>query len=836
MVTRPAGGWSGAKARASEVKSRSRRSGAIAEGEKQAENVAVLLGRRRDAAGDPVEEQGVALRQQRLVAVELIAAELVQMPLGERAEQQIGLLGAAMPAAEQQPLAADLEGFGHGGLRVLYSAMRLRYRDSPSPRQPRRLSRPELRPEILFPLFAPVTALPGVGPRFGKLVERLAGAAVIDLLWHLPSGIIDRRFRPKVAEAPEGVIATITVEVVGHLRPASPRQPYRVRCRDETGFLHLVFFHVKGDYLEKLLPVGARRVVSGRVEHFNNEIQITHPDHIVDAAEGDTLKPVEPVYGLTTGLPLRTVQKAVAAALARAPALPEWLDPSFLAQRRWQAWREALATAHAPEAETDLALDAPARQRLAYDELLANQLAIALVRAHTKRLPGRAVVAAGTLRDQVLSTLPFSLTPSQRQALAEIAADMAAPTRMLRLLQGDVGSGKTVVALLAMLDAVEAGAQAALMAPTEILARQHAATLAKLGAASGVAIALLTGREKGRAREAVLARLAGGEIGIVVGTHALFQEDVVFKDLALAVIDEQHRFGVEQRIALSGKGRGVDILVMTATPIPRTLMLTSYGDLDASRLTEKPAGRRPITTRTLPLARLDEVVEGVARALAQGAKVYWICPLVEESEAVDLAAVDERHAQLAARFGARVGLVHGRMKGADKDRVMEDFATGAVDLLVATTVVEVGVDVPDATVMVVEHAERFGLAQLHQLRGRIGRGDKLSACLLVYATPLGATAKARLEILRDSDDGFRIAEEDLRLRGAGEVLGTRQSGLPELRLADLAAHADLLAIARDDARLVLTRDPELLAPRGEALRVLLYLFQRDQAVRYLRSG
>ncbi|HEX7967317.1 MAG TPA: ATP-dependent DNA helicase RecG, partial [Stellaceae bacterium] len=463
-------------------------------------------------------------------------------------------------------------------------------------------------------------------------------------------------------------------------------------------------------------------------------------------------------------------------------------------------------------------------------------LAIALVRAHTKRLPGRTVAAEGKLRQRVTAALPFALTQAQRQASAEIAGDMASPTRMLRLLQGDVGSGKTVVALIAMLDAVEAGCQAALMAPTEILARQHFATLSKLAAPAGVEIALLTGREKGRAREALLARLTAGEIDIIVGTHALFQEDVAFKDLALAVIDEQHRFGVEQRIALSGKGRGVDILVMTATPIPRTLLLTSYGDLDSSRLTEKPAGRQAVTTRTLPLARLEEVIEAVRRALSQGAKVYWVCPLVEESEAVDLAAVDERHAQLKASFGERVGLVHGRMKGAEKDRVMESFAHGGVDVLVATTVIEVGVDVPDATVMVIEHAERFGLAQLHQLRGRIGRGDKPSACLLLYATPLGETAKARLTILRETEDGFRIAEEDLRLRGAGEVLGTRQSGMPELHLADLAAHADLLAVARDDARLALTRDPELASPRGEALRTLLYLFQRDVAVRYVRSG
>jgi ATP-dependent DNA helicase RecG len=693
-----------------------------------------------------------------------------------------------------------------------------------------------LRPEILFPLFAPVTALPGIGPRLGKLVERLAGPHVVDLLWHLPVDLIDRRFAPKVMAAPPGRIATLTVVVEAHLRPGNPRQPWRVRCRDETGFLHLVYFNAKGDWLEKLLPVGATRIVSGKVERFNNEVQISHPDHVVDPADAVSLKPIEPVYRLTTGLSLRQVERAIDAALARTPALPEWLDPAFRAQRHWPLWRDALAAAHAPQAAEDLLPQSPVRQRLAYDELLSTQLAIALVRARTRRPPGRAIKVPGALRRKVIEALPFRLTRAQETALAEIAGDMAAPHRMLRLLQGDVGSGKTVVALLAMLDVVEAGRQAALMAPTELLARQHLATLTRLAGPSGVEIALLTGREKGRAREAVLEGLAAGRIGIAVGTHALFQEEVRFHDLGLAVIDEQHRFGVEQRIALSGKGSGVDILAMTATPIPRTLLLTAYGDLDSSRLQEKPAGRKPIATRTIPAEREGEVVEAVRRALARGAKIYWICPLVEESEESDLKAATERHARLKDLFGERVGLVHGRMKGAEKDRVMEEFAEGGVDLLVATTVVEVGVDVPAATIMVIEHAERFGLAQLHQLRGRIGRGGGPAACLLLYTPPLAEVAKARLSILRETDDGFRIAEEDLRLRGPGEVLGTRQSGLPELRLANLAAHADLVAAAHDDARLVLARDPELTTPRGEALRTLLYLFERDHAVRYLRSG
>ncbi len=697
-----------------------------------------------------------------------------------------------------------------------------------------------MRPEILFPLFALAGVLPGVGPRTAKLLEGLTGPHVVDVCWHLPVGLIDRRYAPPLGAAEPGRIATLTLQIGPHAAPHNPRQPYRIHGNDETGEIELVFFHARPDYLNKVLPEGEVRVVSGRVEIFGGRLQMTHPDHIGKLEDLDSLKTVEPVYGLTGGLTLKTVSKAVHAAVARAPDLPEWLDPAYQTREGWPSWHAALTAVHAPQSGADLEPTTPARQRLAYDELLANQLALALVRHHQTAQRGRAISGDGHLREKILAALPFDLTGSQRQAVEEILADMAQPARMLRLLQGDVGSGKTVVALLAMLAAVETGAQAAIMAPTEILARQHYKTIAPLAEAAGVTLVLLTGRDKGKARVAVLSQLESGEAHLVVGTHALFQEDVAFHNLALAVIDEQHRFGVHQRLTLSKKGQAVDVLVMTATPIPRTLVLTSYGDMEVSRLTEKPAGRQPIDTRALPLERLGEVTDGVGRALSEGTKVYWVCPLVTDSEVLDLAAAEARHAELKARFGERVGLVHGRMAGRDRDAVMAGFAEGSakgsIDLLVATTVIEVGVDVPQATIMVIEHAERFGLAQLHQLRGRIGRGAEKSTCLLLYLNPLGETARARIRILRETDDGFRIAEEDLHLRGAGELLGTRQSGFPEFRLADLAVHSDLLATARDDARLILARDADLAGPRGQALRVLLYLFARDAAVRYLRSG
>jgi ATP-dependent DNA helicase RecG len=693
-----------------------------------------------------------------------------------------------------------------------------------------------MRPENLFPLFKPVTTLAGVGPRVGAAIEGIAGPHVADLLWHLPTGVIDRRYAPCIAEAETGRVATITLTVDRHKVPPNRRLPYKVYCSDETGGLILVFFHAHADYLKRALPEGEQRIVSGTVERFNNEIQITHPDHIGTLAELDRLQAVEAVYPLTAGLSLKVLSKAMRQALDVVPNLAEWIDPAYQARHDWTDWQSALLAAHAPEDEGALQPTTEIRRRLAFDELLANQLALALVRFHMRRKAGRSIVGDGHMRAKVTAALPFQLTQSQQQSIAEIDADMASDLKMLRLLQGDVGSGKTLVALFAMLSAVEVGHQAILMAPTDILARQHMATIEPLAAAAGITPVLLTGREKGRAKKAVLEALTSGEAALAIGTHALFQDDVVLKNLGLVVVDEQHRFGVHQRMTLSAKGAVADMLVMTATPIPRTLMLTAYGDMDVSRLLEKPAGRKPIDTRVLPLTRLAEVVAAMRRSLDDGAKIFWVCPLIEESDVLDVTTVEERHKHLAAIFGGRVGMVHGRMKGAEKDAVMMEFAEGHIDILIATTVIEVGVDVPKATVMVVEHAERFGLAQLHQLRGRIGRGEKASSCLLLYAHPLTEMAKARLKILRETDDGFRIAEEDLRLRGGGEVLGTRQSGLPVFRMADIVVHGDLLATARDDAALIISRDAELLTARGKALRTLLYLFERDVAIRYLESG
>ena len=705
-----------------------------------------------------------------------------------------------------------------------------------------------MRPQSLNPLFANASTLPGIGPKLERTLGKLffrgdelasSGARVIDLLLHAPTGLIDRSRRPAIAELPEFGIVTLEVEVGRH-RPSPPhnrRVPYRVDCFDDTGTVSLVFFHAYGDYISRILPVGETRFISGRVEWFNGMPQIVHPDHVLSPEEFAKMPLIEAVYPLTAGVSSKVLAKAIAASLERVPALEEWQDHAWLEKQGWPDFNDALNRLHAPQTSADLEPHHPVRARLAYDELLANQLALALVRRRMKRASGRKLAGSGELRQKLLALLPFSLTRAQKQAVQEILADMAVPERMMRLLQGDVGSGKTVVALLALATAVEAGCQGALMVPTDLLARQHAATLEPLARDAGIGFDLLTGREKGKQRDAVLARLKSGETGILIGTHALFQQDVEFHDLGLVVIDEQHRFGVHQRLALQAKaGAATDLLVMTATPIPRTLSLTLYGDMDVSRLTDKPAGRQPVDTRVLPIQRLAEVVDGIGRAIEAGARAYWVCPLVEDSAQVDLAAAEDRFAALNARFPGRLGLVHGRMKGSAKDAVMQQFKSGELSVLVSTTVIEVGMDVPEATIMIIENAERFGLAQLHQLRGRVGRGAARSSCLLLYQEPLGETARARLNIMRETEDGFVIAEEDLRLRGSGELLGTRQSGVPEFKLANLIEHGDLLAAARDDVELILSRDEWLTSSRGRALKVMLYLFERDEAVRLLSSG
>ncbi|VAW13063.1 ATP-dependent DNA helicase RecG [hydrothermal vent metagenome] len=703
-----------------------------------------------------------------------------------------------------------------------------------------------MRPAELTPLFATIEVLPRIGPRSAKTYQKLLGPApddghprVIDLLWHLPHRLIDRRARPKLAQLVPGTLVTLELTIGEHdvPRPGS-RRPYRVHGFDDTGDITLVFFHAHGNYLLKQMPPGETRFVSGKVEEFDGVLQIVHPDYVLTAEDFAAMPGVEPVYPLTAGISNRMMLGAQTAALERLPELPEWLDEQTVSARGWPSFAEALASAHHPEEEDDLSPLSPVRQRLGFDEIFANQIMLAILRGSRRRTQGRALQGPGGLVGEAKEALPFALTAGQEAALGEILGDMARPEQMVRLLQGDVGSGKTAVAFVALAAAIDAGVQGALMAPTEVLARQHFATLAPLFAAIGRRLALLTGREKGAARKALYAELKSGAIDVVVGTHALFQDDVVYQDLGLAVVDEQHRFGVHQRLALQAKSTkgAADLLVMTATPIPRTLLLTHYGNMDVTAMTDRPPGRGRIETRALPLERAGDVVARLKLAIADGARVYWICPQIEGENGEGLKAATARHAALVKALGPRVALAHGRLKPAEKDAAMAAFKSGEVDVLVATTVVEVGVDVPEATIIVIENAERFGLAQLHQLRGRVGRGGLDATCLLLYERPLGEIAAARLDILRQTDDGFAIAEEDLRLRGGGEILGTRQSGLPGFRLADPFAHAPLIEPARKMAEALLDADPGLESPAGRAARTLLYLMERDEAIKLTVSG
>ncbi len=693
------------------------------------------------------------------------------------------------------------------------------------------------RPEILWPLFADLKGLDGIGPKTAQAMEHLDIVAPRDLLFTLPYSIIDRRLRDSVQGADLPGIVTVEVTIGQHRAPSKRGAPYRIDVDDAETRFQLVFFHPRPDYLMRVLPTGQRRVISGRVELFDGVPQMVHPEHILDPDETDTLPEFEPVYPLTSGVTQKVMFKAVADALTRLPDLAEWIDAEQARQEGWPTWGDALRRAHAPEGQNDLAPTAPARARLAYDELMAHQLTLALARADRRKTRGILTTGDGRLRAKVLKSLPYRPTGAQLRSMDEIAGDMASPEKMNRLLQGDVGAGKTLVAFMALLVAVEAGGQGVMMAPTEILARQHLEGLQPLAESAGVVLELLTGRDKGAERQAKLAALARGDIQILVGTHAVFQKDVEFRDLRLAIVDEQHRFGVRQRLELGKKGQGADVLVMTATPIPRSLALAQYGDMDVSLLDEKPPGRKPVKTALISTERMDEVVDHLRRAISEGRQAYWVCPLVEESEVSDLIAAEARFKHLRAVLGEGVvGLVHGQMPHDQKDAAMADFVAGKTSVLVATTVIEVGVNVPNASIMVIERAEIFGLAQLHQLRGRVGRGEAASTCLLMYQAPLSESGMKRLTTLRETEDGFRISEVDLEMRGAGDLIGTAQSGLPRFRVADLERQAALMAVAQSDARRLLADDPTLQTDRGKAARHLLWLMRQDEAIRLISVG
>lgn len=693
-----------------------------------------------------------------------------------------------------------------------------------------------MRPSILYPLFTPITSLKGVGVKYAGLIKKLCGEKIIDILFHLPINLIDRTYNVPLSQAQDGRIWTGVVTITEHQKPTSRKHPYRVYCTDGSATLVLTFFKVYADSIAKNYPVGQKRAISGKLEFFNGMWQMSHPDYVVSAENISSLIRQEPVYALTAGITNKMILKLETEALKLLPDLPEWLVSESLKDLEYIGFKQALNAVHHPKCMADLLSSTTARRRLAYDEILSNQLALALIRQKVKQKKGRRFIGKGELYSKVLNSLPFILTDAQKNALEEISIDQKAPYKMLRLLQGDVGSGKTVVALLSMLKVIEDGAQVALMAPTEILAKQHYETITELCQNTEIKIGLLTGKLRPKEKREIYAKLADGEINILIGTHALFTETVSFKDLGYVVIDEQHRFGVNQRLSLSSKGENCDVLVMTATPIPRSLLLTAYGDMDYSKIGELPKGRKPTKTVIMNVNKMPDIINGLKRKIEDGARAYWVCPLVEESEKTDLAAATERYETLKQHFGNEVGLVHGKMKETEKDAIMEEFKKGQKKILVATTVIEVGVNVPEATIMIIEHAERFGLAQLHQLRGRIKRGYEAGNCILMYGYPISTVARERLNMMKQTEDGFFIAEKDLELRGGGEILGTRQSGFTQFRLADMTCHTDLLIKARDDIQQILKIDSKLETERGQALRILLYLFEQNEAVKTYLAG
>jgi ATP-dependent DNA helicase RecG len=691
-----------------------------------------------------------------------------------------------------------------------------------------------MRPSILYPIFSPIDNLSGIGPRFSSLIKGLCGDKIVDLIWHFPTNIIDRRCNVPLKYAENNKLWTGCVKIIEHIPSKGKKQPYRIVVQDKTEQLILTFFKVYTSSILKQFPVGETRIISGKIEKFNNQLQMSHPDYVT--INHEQMPQVEAIYPLTAGISNKMINKLMLQALSCIPQLPEWHNEKLLEKNNFPSFNIAIQQIHNPQHFDDLSPNSSARKRLAYDELLANQLSLAIVRERLKKQKGRSLENSGILKQKLIKELPFNLTSAQQRVISEIESDLFSEYRMSRLLQGDVGSGKTIVALLTMLNAVECHKQSAIMAPTEILASQHYETISELCNKINVKTEILTSNIKGKKREILLEKLQNGEIDILIGTHALFTEDVKFNDLAYIIIDEQHRFGVKQRLSLSNKGNSCDILVMTATPIPRTLVLTQFGDMEYSKIDELPAGRQPVTTNVMPITKIHDVVEALQRKLKTNTQAYWVCPLVEESEKVDLSAAKERFESLQKIFGSQVGLIHGKMKENEKNTIMQEFKQGKLKLLVSTTVIEVGVNVPSATIMIIEHAERFGLAQLHQLRGRIKRGNEASSCILMYGFPISDISRSRLNIMKQTEDGFIIAEEDLKLRGGGEVLGTRQSGFTNFKIADLSIHGDLLLTATKDAALILRNDKNLESTRGQALRTLLYLFEKDLAIKTYNAG
>jgi len=694
-----------------------------------------------------------------------------------------------------------------------------------------------MRPAHLDLLLSPINKLKGVGPKLQNIINKLGIHLNVHFLWHFPYKIIEKKYYENIHDAPINQLVTLKIEIIKHYPSKFRRQPYRVSCLANETPLDIVYFNARHPVVRSILPVKSIRMISGKLEFFKNKFQITHPSSIENISDIQLLREKEPVYSLTAGLNMKSFIKISNQVLHLLPNLKEWIDERLLKKYNFVSWKEAVKQLHNPNIEDTYSEKNFFRRRLAFDELFAHQLAIFIIRTIDNKKTSIPFTNNNKLKNNLINNLEFKLTNSQLIVINEIQKDLESNHQMIRLLQGDVGSGKTIVALISMLTVIESGFQTTLMAPTSILAYQHYENISKLIQDLPIKIDILTGKDKGKTRIEKLNKINNGDTQIVIGTHALIQDGVNFKKLGLSVIDEQHRFGVYQRMAFNYKGFRPSILVMSATPIPRTLTLAAYGDMDESRLIDKPIGRKPIVTTSLILKKEKNLIERIKKKINNSNdKFFWVCPLIEESQELDLKAATDRYNVLNKIFKKKVMLIHGQLSEKEKESTMEKFKNEDFRILVATTVIEVGIDIKSATTIIIEHAERFGLAQLHQLRGRVGRNNEESFCVLLHKENLNDTAKKRIHIMTETNDGFLISEEDLKIRGPGEILGKRQSGLPSFNVADLSYDGDLLEEARLYANNIITNDPKLEKDGNKNLKDLLYIQERDTAIRTLSAG
>ena len=696
-----------------------------------------------------------------------------------------------------------------------------------------------IRPQFLFPLFGSLENLKGIGSKTVLNLKKIGIYKPLDFLYSFPTNLKTRVFANTVSDLNVNKVVIIKIKIIKHNFKYF-KGPLNIEVTDGLKKINLIFFNAKNDWIKKNFPIEQERIISGKLEKYKNQFQIIHPDYIEKIFDIDKIPVIEPIYSLTKGISQKVFLNSVNQILqliSEEISNCEWINKKRLKEMNWTDFKNSLKKIHNPKTNEDISLNSNYRLRLAYDELLSHQLSLVIARSFSKKNTKKRKKIGYKFSTLMKKRLPFSLTNSQEKCIAEIQSDLSRDERMYRLIQGDVGSGKTLVAFFSMLFVAENSGQAVLMVPTDILAKQHYNNFQEYTKDIEVNSVLLTGKMKTNEKKQVLEAIKLGQADIIIGTHSLFQKGVIFENLELVIIDEQHKFGVQQRHDLIQKGENLDILVMTATPIPRTLELANYGDMDISRILDKPMNRQKIDTSIISEKKIEILISRILEICKKGTQSYWVCPLIEEGDKSELVAIEQRFSSLNKMLpGIKIDILHGKMSEEQKNKIMTSFKNGNIQILLATTVIEVGIDVPNATIIVIEGAERFGLAQLHQLRGRVGRGKKQSNCILIYSKNIGRLGKERLEVLRKFDNGFDIAEEDLKMRGGGNPIGQQQSGIPKFRIANLDFDKELLSYANQDANEIIKNNKYLKGEHGKNLRVLLHLMNKDNSLKLLESG